>query len=516
MALQSHPDVVDDYYPKKQFKEAYGQYKESYPPTEDFVIGLLVNPCGANGTEDDIALGYDCCMERYGQGEYAFRPGSRNKFSNGYSNGIPISYNEPLHNIELVDEAGNPIDYKHSRRADDILYLDEHCTGLREPHMSCINERFAATRSPHLPPCWDNNQTVDATLDSFTPAGKRIHNAMQIAYSQNAYVNVCGGESGDDDDHCGTYIEIHKENGSPYDDEATILSEVKITTPVTNGMMTTVLPLTYSADPNRILCSYEEIDIQLGSMVRVNTHADLCCCPSWLKPTRRIGAFFCPKRQWSKDGPFAPKLESLEGQYADDVYQQSFPWCPDLEAKGEDVIMCTQERPFADSVPISDPGRYFVRPCTTLVENEDDGLYSSTDLHGKYSDVCPYGNSLKVCGLTSPDESCHEKDYDYTFRDKIGKLVHVPESPVNNGKKYGVTFNNGRSVYWFARTELEFLKPEGNYQLWFVLRNRYEKIVQKKKPFKVSWPRCTYDPMEERYFPYAQLVNKGPGILHEG
>ena len=101
-ALQSHPDVVDEYFPNKQAVEEYERYRESLPPTEDFVIGILVNPCGANGThgrDDDVALGYDCCINRFGQGEYAFRPGTRNRFSNGYSNGIPISPDEPLHNI---------------------------------------------------------------------------------------------------------------------------------------------------------------------------------------------------------------------------------------------------------------------------------------------------------------------------------------------------------------------------------------------------------------------------------
>jgi hypothetical protein len=112
--LQSHPDVVENLFPNK---ESDGEYQESFPSHEDFVIGILVNPCGANGTygrDDDIALGYDCCMERYGRGEYGFRPGTRNRFSNGYSNGIPISPDEPLHNVDLVDEFGNELEFQYS------------------------------------------------------------------------------------------------------------------------------------------------------------------------------------------------------------------------------------------------------------------------------------------------------------------------------------------------------------------------------------------------------------------
>lgn len=481
-ALQSHPDVVDEYFPNKEAVEEYERYQESFPRSEDFVIGILVNPCGANGTygrDDDIALGYDCCVGQFGQGEYGFRPGTRNRFSNGYSNGIPISPDEPLHNIDLVDEFGNELDYRYSRRADDVLFIDETCNGIRDPHMACIADRFAAARSKMMPPCWDNNQTVDSTLDCYTTKGKRKPHCMQVSYSQNAFITVCGGQFADDN-HCGTYLEIHKANGTPYDNEATILSDAKITTPVTNGMQTTTLPLSYKGDPSRILCSYEEIDIQVGSMVRVHSDVPSCCCPPWLSPIRssKIGAFFCPKRMRSKEGgPFAPALKTLDEQYADDKFQQSFPWCPDLDGTEKDAIMCTQERLFA-----YDTQSYSVRPCMQLVE-VDGGGYSSADLMGIYNNECPYGDTFKGCGLAPSSNGelgeCHMKDHQFTFKDEIGKVVHVPDKP---DEKYGVTFNDGRSVYWFARNELEFLKPDGNYQIWFVQRNRYsEKVIQKKE-----------------------------------
>ena len=45
--LQTHPDVLNDYYPDKEATEEFERYRVSFPNTEDFVIGLLVNPCGA-------------------------------------------------------------------------------------------------------------------------------------------------------------------------------------------------------------------------------------------------------------------------------------------------------------------------------------------------------------------------------------------------------------------------------------------------------------------------------------
>ena len=99
--LETHPDVAEDYSLDKKSKGVSNEYRISYPPIEDYVISMLVNPCGTNGTHgrnDDIALGYDCCNNRFGSGEYSYKRGSRNQFSNGYSNGLPLSSDEPLHN----------------------------------------------------------------------------------------------------------------------------------------------------------------------------------------------------------------------------------------------------------------------------------------------------------------------------------------------------------------------------------------------------------------------------------
>eukprot|EP00985_Skeletonema_marinoi_P000414 scaffold144_cov106-Skeletonema_marinoi.AAC.3 len=500
--LETHPDVVAAA-GKVEIRES--QYRFTIPPTNDHVVSILVNPCGSNGTygrEDDVALGYDCCMERFGSGEYGYRLGSKDRFSNGYSNGIPID--SELHNIDLVDEFGNSLDYSHSRRADDVVYIDESCTGLRQPHTACIADRFAAARSKLNPPCWDNNSTVDSTLDCHTPTGKRQRHFMQVSYSLNAFIPVCGGDFEDSDD-CGSFLEVHGPS-TPYDNGEAMLSQTKITTPMSNGMYTTTLSLKYKDDPSRILCSYEYHDIQVGSMVRVKSPIS-CCCPPWLSPLRdsKEGAFFCPKRKYAKDGgPFAPDYNTLEEQYADHDFQQSFPRCPALD--GDDVLMCTQERVFAEDIPKGHSGRYFARPCAPLVEADDSGGYSSADVSGIYHGVCPIDDRFAGCGITPSSGLCHDKDHQYTMEGEIGKVTSIPNKSNPN---YGVTFNNGRSVYWFQKNDLDFLKPESNYEVWFVVRNTIEKRVKKRKPFRVIWPRCTYDSVNDRYFPYAMLDDEG-------
>ena len=109
---------------------------------------------------------------------------------------------------------------------------------------------------------------------------------MQVSFSQNAFIHICGVGDGSQDnnneidsDCCGTFLEIHRSNGSPYDSESTILSETKITAPETNGMYTTVIDLTYKRDKRKILCAYQETKIRIGSMVRILdvTDSEVCC-----------------------------------------------------------------------------------------------------------------------------------------------------------------------------------------------------------------------------------------------
>lgn len=501
--------------PNKKAQEDYESYRVAIPPIDDYVISMLVNPCGSNGTygrEDDVALGYDCCMSHFGAGEYGFKTGSRNLFTDGYSNGIPMPSDEPLHNIDLVDEFGNLIDFRNSRRADDVIHIDEACTGLREPHSACIADRFAASVSKLFPACWDHNETVDATLDGYTPTGKRERYSMQISYSQNAYIIDCGGDYANDNS-CGTYLEVHKANGSPYDDERAILSDVRLTTRSTNGMQTTTLPLTYKGDSTKLLCSYEEIDLRVGSMVKIKSNTATCCCPRMLSVNRssKLGAFFCPKNKQFRDGPFTPKLTSLDDLYPDDIYQQTFPICPAFDDE-RDVLMCTQERAFADDIPRDHPEKYFSRSCKSLKKDQDDTSYTSDDLSGSYENICSLGDAFTTCGMSSLGE-CQDTDQKFSFKDEIGKVVSMPKSSKD---EYGITFNDGRSVYKFNRDELEFLKPPFNYEVWFVKRNRFEKIVEKKKPFRVVWPRCTFDSVNGQYFPYAQLDDSGVPMASQG
>lgn len=539
--IRSHPDLVEDYFPNQDEQKRLNQYKEVYPHPEDYSISLLVNPCGANGThfsswseiDRSITNPYDCCVNRFGRGEYGLMKFDRdgNLLDNNeiLEKHIPAHYNEVMHNMILVDEDNVPIPYEHSRRADDHLKIDESCVGLRDPHPSCLEFRVKAMKSPHIPSCWDHNQTIDSTLSCFASDGKARNNCMQIAYSQNAFFLHCA-DNGVNDGNCGTFIEIHKANGSPYDDEHTILAEQKIQTKHTNGHFTTTIDLTYKGDPNKILCDYQEIELRQGSMVKIKNDDSIvpqCCCPHPYRRTLEKGSIQCPMKRNIEGGPFADRVDTLQEELdrdRDDSMREktNMPSCPH-QSENEDAFFCVGNASdyFASKgmdvkssfeYLIGDGDIQLTRKCDDVSQVES-GMYSSADLEGLYEEKCPYSGEMFSACARLDSRKCKSSDKVFSFHGAVGKIVNMPSPSAiitsANHAIYEVSFNDGRTSYKFPRYMLELVVPESNYELWFVKRNRFEKLLEKRKGFKVIWPRCTFDVANNRYFPYAILNDEG-------
>ena len=135
-----------------------------------------------------------------------------------------------------------------------------------------------------------------------------------------------------------------------------------------------------------------------------------------------------------------------------------------------------------------------------------DGISTSDDLVGRYDSTCPLGETFVACGMNH-DGNCNVGDSIFNFWNKVGKVTSLPLDEDFNF--YGVTFNDGRTEYFFPKDQIELLEPYSNYELWFVLRNRFERILQKRKGFRVVWPECTFDPENDRYFPFAAKASNG-------
>lgn len=59
--------------------------------------------------------------------------------------------------------------------------------------------------------------------------GEVSDHCLAVGYSQTAISVVCGGEFAEDD-HCGTFLELHMGYTNPYADTEDVLSEVRLTT----------------------------------------------------------------------------------------------------------------------------------------------------------------------------------------------------------------------------------------------------------------------------------------------
>ena len=488
-------------------------WREDLPLPADYSMNLLVAPCGANGTHGGgDALGYDCCINRYGAGEYARIDNDAQVYSprgEAFIRGLQINAfdaqmalpDEVLHNVKLVDESFNPVPVDEMRRAKDDTILDRSCSGLGTPHPYCLDYRVRAVRSNLRPACSDNNQTVDATLDCYTPGGRRAPNCVQVGLSQTALIHQCGGVFANDPT-CGTLLEIHR--SSPCDDEHSILAETRILDRVADGTITTTIPLTYRGDPTRILCNYQESRVRVGSMVKINSNAAVCCCPPIYRDSTKKGSFFCPRRPGSGgDGPMATKPKTLEEQLAVDEHAATYPLCHNGD-EDQDVLMCSKPV----SVAFATYGSYSY-PCeeASLAKG---GRYESADLEGQYEDICPISNSFASCAKARGGTiECLQNDRRMSFQGEIGKVVDIIVSDDDDSDVYRVSFNDGRTHYPFSRHELDLINFDNSYELWFVQRNRFENVIKKRKSFRVIWPPCSFDSVNNQFFPYAQLDEHG-------
>lgn len=214
-----------------------------------------------------------------------------------------------------------------SRIPDDESYIDFECESVGVPHTYCLGKNYAQRRSTLRQSCVDNNQTVSATAGCYTPEGVYQKNCVAVAYSSNAFVPQCINTT--DPSHCGTYLEIHQLQGSPYQLETEKISEVRIDTLEVSGFYTTTIPLTWFGDENTTLCSYTESFIRVGSIVfiRGGVGVPVCCCPKPFKPATRVGGFFCPLGATGR-GAFAAYPTSIQDVLATEPVMLQYPFCP--------------------------------------------------------------------------------------------------------------------------------------------------------------------------------------------
>ena len=286
---------------------------------------------------------------------------------------------------------------------------------------------------------------------------------------------------------------------------------------------------------------------QVGSMVYIKESSPECCCPPGYNNELKTGTFFCPKNMLEDTaGPYSNRLSTLNHYLAKDEAAAEYPYCPTLE-EDQDTLQCSN---FTDAWG---GRRYYNTECPKIGGNNETGYYDSPYLVGKtYGGKCfywpgcsahphrtgSYGEGGTVAGdLAYENDGCahrcevndiancptNDMDTHFSFQGLLGKITCMPtdkEDCVNmaldqydeDSIYYLVTFNDNRTNYAFRSTDLELHQPRHNYQLWWVQRTRYNFIVQKKKAIRVTEPTCTFDSINDRYFPYTIIRPDGSYI----
>ncbi|KAJ1446662.1 hypothetical protein M885DRAFT_545625 [Pelagophyceae sp. CCMP2097] len=539
------------------------------PHAQLYAMGMILDPCKSNA--------FDCCASQFGTPVYGRLKralvdlGSRSQAEKQSDPMLLADADEIFANVDWVDADGADVPLENLRRADDETFIDDACAGVRrglglagvdkpytlgangkltktDAFTHCQGERRGHRAYPTQPACIDNNATVNASAPCLDLAGAAAPNCVQVGITQTAIIITCGKSASRNekdysaDAHCGTFLEIHRDNGSPYNpDENFILSEKRIDVGYTTGYTTTTIDLTYGiGEADKILCSYEEADIRLGSMVFIKASAPECCCPEAFNNEVKTGQFFCPKNAYDDTaGAFATALNSLPALLTFNTTVDVYPYCPAMPGD-EDKILCSTNYTTRGGVD-----RPFAYECPAVSEaNATSGAGRGSDfLVGSYPGQCfffagcgsrpqrtgPYGagdatsaaadTANKGCAQACGDASCARDAY-FAFNGLVGKVTCAPSDEAacvvydgdkfeDDEKYYLVSFNDGRTSYPFRATDLQLHHSKHNYQLWWVQRTRNKFVVQEKKGFRVSHPKCTFDAVNDRYFPYTKVNADG-------
>jgi hypothetical protein len=290
------------------------KYVFDFPLSAKYRIGILIDPCRFNA--------YNCCMNVYGTPEYPALLQSGLEAERAFKYEVIANENEVASNYFLIDEdSGSTV---AQRTADDSAVFNLSCIAKGNPTTFCSGRNYAYTRSALRPPCMDNNSTLNILDGCLAPNGTKHSKCVQVGYTSNAFIPQCGTHAGE---HCGTFLEVHVAHGTPYEPENTIISQVRIEERNVSGYYTTTLPTTYMNNQSKILCSYTESVLRLGSLVYINDLAPVCCCPPPFSSDTRVGSFQCPIGP-TANGAFAYRSQTIADVLNVDTLLLDYPFCP--------------------------------------------------------------------------------------------------------------------------------------------------------------------------------------------
>ena len=313
--IEEHPDVNFLFNPDSVLLDT-NQYVFYYPLSAKYRIGMLIDPCRYNS--------YNCCVNVFGSPEYPALLTSNLEPERAFQYDVIADENEVASNYFVIDEDSNSVDITAQTSADDSAVFNLSCIARNNPTSFCSGRNYAYSRSSLRPPCVDNNSTYNNLNGCFAPNGTKFANCLTVAYSSNAFIPQCNTSTAGQ--HCGTFLEIHMAHGTPYQDETAIISQVRVDQRNVSGYYTTVIPTTWMGNNSKVLCSYSESALRIGSLVYIQNTAPICCCPAPYSADLRYGSFQCPIGP-TANGPFAYLPKTIADSLIIDTLLLDYPFC---------------------------------------------------------------------------------------------------------------------------------------------------------------------------------------------
>lgn len=494
--IKSHPDTEIFFYPERQL--IYNNdYRFYLPLVGEYKISIIMDPCRGNSP--------DCCMNIFGSPEYASLIVSGLESSRVQTFPVIADPEEIAENYNLIDEQRLLLASTYSRLTDDESVIDFECISKKVPHNYCEGRNYAFKRATQRPRCYDNNNTVQGLAPCYSSENNTLlgNKCTQVAYTSTVLIPQCKDNT---DDHCGTFLEIHMKNGSPYHSENDVISSVRITTDSVDGFYTTNIPTTFMGDENKVICSFTEKKFRIGLEVYVDDKAPSCCCPDLWEDDiskNRKGQIFCPKGL-PEGGPFARETETISDIINLDVLLLDYPFCPNDLTSNEDKLMYSDWDQY--------DRRNYLREAKPVVKRSNS--YRGGDLHedseypeGYPPGPCPYFNGCAVnkdCEADPINCKCKNTDERFSFIGRVGRITSIDNVAIP--PTVDLSFNKGRTSYTFEQQHVKLEKSSiSQYELWWVKRTPSEYVIHNKKPFNVTYPDCTFDVTNDRYFPFTML-----------
>ena len=121
-----------------------------------------------------------------------------------------ISHQPPVTSVEIVKSIEFAASAAGARGPPSLTAT----LALTHPrYTQCEGHQLAYGNEFKPPPCWDHNTTVNATNGCVDANGFGYPTCLAIGYTSTAFIVQCGGNS-KDDEHCGTFIELHPKVGT--------------------------------------------------------------------------------------------------------------------------------------------------------------------------------------------------------------------------------------------------------------------------------------------------------------